>query len=255
MAMQTTAQWKALLIDDEPNALVVLQMLLQKHCPHVQVLAAINSSTEAVTIIKQQHPDIIFLDIEMPQLNGFQLLEQVADETFHLVFITAYDQYAIKAFRYSAVDYLLKPVVPEELIAAVAKIDAQDKTRKARIATLAANMQQAGKKQPPEIIALPHSRGYLFQPVTEILYCEAHNTYTTFYFDHKPPLLITKPLSEVENLLEGGSFFRIHRQYLANTKKVKELIRSEGGYLIMNNGQELPLSRNRKDDLMQFLRL
>jgi two-component system LytT family response regulator len=247
--------YKAIIVDDEPNALVVMQVLLAKHCPNVQVLAATESSITAIELIKELRPHIVFLDIEMPQLNGFQLLEKVSDENFHLVFTTAYDQYAVKAFRYSAVDYLLKPIVVEDLIRSVAKIDAHDATQRQRVAALAANMQKAEKKLPPDIIALPHARGYIFQPVQEILYCEASNTYTTFYFDNKPSVLICKPLGEVEKLLDGNVFFRIHRQYLVNIKKIKELIRSDGGSVILNNGLELPLSRNRKEDLMLFMGL
>ncbi len=253
--MEITNKPTAIIVDDEDNAIIVMKILIQKHCPNVDIIAMVNNSQAAIDAIKKYKPDIVFLDIEMPKLNGFQILEQVAEENFHLVFTTAYNQYAVKAFKYSAVDYLLKPIDHNELIAAVAKIDFQDKTKKERVATLSNNLHLIENKKKIETIALPHARGYLFQAVADIVYCEANNTYTTFYFKNKPALLITKPIGEIENILDIEMFFRLHRQYLVNIREIKELLRSDGGSVIMSTGQQLPISRNRKDDLFKFMGL
>lgn len=253
--MDNSVSLKAIIIDDEPNAIIVMELLLQNYCPNVEVVASTQSSIEGVELIKKYAPDILFLDIEMPQLNGFQLLQQVSDMNFHLIFTTAYDEYAVKAFKFSALDYLLKPIEKNELINAVKKTEKQQLMRNERLNSLSANMEGAKKNNNSEIIVLPQLRGYIFQPISEILYCQAHNTYTTFYFDTKPALLVSMPLGDVEELLQGGPFFRIHRQYLVNTKKIKELIRSDGGFIIMNNDVELTISRGRKEELLSFIRL
>jgi len=251
--MKSNNELTAVVVDDESNALTVMEILLKKYCPNVKILALVNNSKGAVQLIKDHKPDIVFLDIEMPQLNGFQILEQVSDESFHLIFTTAYDQYAVKAFKYSAIDYLLKPIERNELIAAVARIDLQDKTRTERISVLENNMVKPESKSKIETIALPHAKGYLFQPMADIVFCESNNTYTTFYIKNKTPLLISKSLGEIENILSPDLFFRVHRQYLVNLKEITELIRADGGSVTMSTGQNLPISRNRKDELLKLL--
>lgn len=247
--------WTAVLIDDEPGALAVMQLLLQKHCIQVNIVGKTANSAEGAALIKNKKPDIVFLDIEMPQLNGFQLLEQVEDIDFHLIFTTAYDQYAVQAFRYSAVDYLLKPIVPEDLVNAMARLEHRSRGNREQMQVLEQNMQSVRNQQVPDRITLPHTRGYLFQKVADIIYCEAHNTYTKFFVEGKDPLLISKALGDVEEMLGGGPFFRTHRQYLVNIQKITELLRTDGGFLLMSNGQEIPIVRNRRQELLDMMRV
>lgn len=245
----------AVLIDDEPGALAVMQLLLQKHCIQINIVGKTSNSVEGAALIKAKRPDIVFLDIEMPQLNGFQVLEQVEDIDFHLIFTTAYDQYAVQAFRYSAVDYLLKPIVAEDLINAMARLESRYKGNREQMQALEQNIQSVRNQQFPDRITLPHTRGYIFQKTADIIYCEAHNTYTKFYIEGKEPLMISKPLGDVEEMLNGGPFFRTHRQYLVNIQKITELLRTDGGFLLMSDGQEIPIVRTRRQELLDMMKV
>jgi two-component system, LytTR family, response regulator len=245
----------AVLIDDEPGALAVMQLLLQKHCIQVNIVGKTSNSVEGAALIKARKPDIVFLDIEMPQLNGFQVLEQVADIDFHLIFTTAYDQYAVQAFRYSAVDYLLKPIVAEDLVNAMKRLELRSKGNREQVQALEQNIQSIRNHQLPDRITLPHTRGYIFQKTADIIYCEAHNTYTKFYIEGKEPLMISKPLGDVEEMLQGGCFFRTHRQYLVNIQKITELLRTDGGFLLMSDGQEIPIVRTRRQELLDMMKV
>jgi two-component system LytT family response regulator len=245
----------AVLIDDEPGALAVMQLLLQKHCIQINIIGKTSNSVEGAALIKAKKPDIVFLDIEMPQLNGFQLLEQVEDIDFHLIFTTAYDQYAVQAFRYSAVDYLLKPIVAEDLVNAMARLEQRTKGNREQVQALEQNIHAIRNQQVPDRITLPHTRGYIFQKTADIIYCEAHNTYTKFYIEGKEPLLISKPLGDVEEMLNGGPFFRTHRQYLVNIQKITELLRTDGGFLLMSDGQEIPIVRTRRQELLDLMKV
>ena len=248
-------KWTAILIDDEPGALAVMQLLLQKHCIQVNIIGKTSNSVDAVAMIKDKKPDIVFLDIEMPYLNGFQVLEQLEDFDFHLIFTTAYDQYAVQAFRYSAIDYLLKPIVAEDLTNAMARLEMRNKGNREQVQALEQNMQSVRNQQFPDRITLPHTRGYIFQKTADIIYCEAHNTYTKFFIEGKEPLLISKPLGDVEEILGIGPFFRTHRQYLVNIQKITELLRTDGGFLLMSNGQEIPIVRARRQELLDMMKV
>lgn len=242
--------YKAVIIDDEQNSIDVLKLLLQEHCPPVKLSGSTTSSEEGISLIKRLVPDIVFLDIEMPKYNGFQLLEQVNDIFFHLIFTTAYDQYALKAFKFSALDYLLKPIKVDELKGAIDKLGKGDRYYQEKIKVLEQSIQGTKTNKPPERIVLPHAKGYLFQRVDEILYCEAYNTYTKFFLEGKSPIMISKPLGEVEEILECAGFFRTHWHFLINIKKITEFIRTEGGYLVMSNGEQIPIARNKRQEFI-----
>lgn len=244
--------YKAVIIDDEQNSIDVLQMLVKEHCPEVKLSGSTTSSEEGITLIKTLLPDIVFLDIEMPKYNGFQLLEQVHDIFFHLIFTTAYDKYALKAFKFSALDYLLKPIMVDELKGAIDKLGQGSKYYQEKIKVLEQNIEATKTNKPPERIVLPHAKGYLFQKVDEILYCEAYNTYTKFFIEGKTPIMISKPLGEVEEILECAGFFRTHRHFLINIKKITEYIRTEGGFLVMANGAQIPIARNKRQEFIDL---
>lgn len=244
--------YRAVVIDDEQNAIDVLRLLLQEHCPQVAVCGCTTSSEDGITLIKKELPHIVFLDIEMPKLNGFQLLEQVHDIYFHLIFTTAYDQYALKAFKFSALDYLLKPIMPDELKNAVARLEPGGRQYSDKLKVLEQNLKATRGDKPPERMVLPHAKGCLFQKVDDIIYCEAYNTYTKFFIEGKPPIMVSKPLGEIDELLADAGFYRTHRQFLVNLKKITEFIRTDGGFIIMTNGEQIPISRNKRQEFINL---
>lgn len=241
---------RAILIDDEPNAVNLLSLRLSQHCPQIEITAMCTDSFAAVEAVKLQRPDIVFLDIEMPQLNGFQVLEAIGEITFALIFVTAYDRFALKAFKYSALDYLLKPVDTQELIMAVTKAE---KHRHALSSQLLHLKQQFDTtlRAFPERIALPYQNGVTFVAVGEILYCEADDNYCRFYMINGQQYLAAKTLRDVQELLEERDFLRVHRQYLVNIHQIRKFVKGEGNYLVMNNEKTIPVSRGQKDRLIE----
>jgi len=245
----------AIIIDDEPNALIVLQKLLEIHCPQVQVLASVLNSKEGLEKIKELNPDIVFLDIEMPQMNGFQLLSNLDKINFHLIFTTAYDQFAVKAFKFNALDYLLKPIDPVELKKAVKKASEKLALLPQQLEHISEILHEAEKGQLPGRIAFPHAKGYRFISLSDIIYCESESNYTILHLVNEPKFTVCKTLGEIEDILSVSHFLRIHRSYLVNTKKIKDFIKGDGGYLIMENKSEIPVSRNKREELGEILKL
>jgi two-component system, LytTR family, response regulator len=240
----------AIIIDDEPNAVDLLALRLAQKCPQVEIVATCTSSVKGVEAIKKHKPDIVFLDIEMPQMNGFQVLEAVDDIQFALIFVTAYDKFALKAFRYSAIDYLLKPIEVEELIEAVKKVERLQQTSKEQIKLFKENYSSTNKILPDKI-ALPYQNGVAFVSISDIIYCEADDNYTKFHLHNDQVFLVTKPLKEIQETLKERAFLRIHRQYLVNLNQIKKYVKGEGNYLVMNNNASIPVSRSQKDKLVE----
>lgn len=241
---------RAIIIDDEPNAVGLLALRLSQHCPQIAVVASCTNSHKGVQAILDHRPDLVFLDIEMPQMNGFQLLEAVGGIPFSLVFVTAYDKFALKAFRYSAVDYLLKPIDTQELIQAVQRVEKQQKTAPEQIEHLKSQLGTHGKSL-PDRIALPYQNGVAFVDMKDILYCESDDNYTKFHLGDGQYHMVTKPLREIQELLEERDFLRVHRQYLINLNHIKKFVKGEGSYVVMSNQQSIPVSRAQKDRLME----
>lgn len=242
----------AVIIDDEHYASQALVTLLKKHCPEVSVAGVCNNSKEAVKIVRELRPQLVFLDIEMPYLNGFELLEILAPVSFDCIFTTSYDQYAIKAIRFSALDYLLKPVDPEELKAAVARVTGK------RSASLQQQMELLLSRfqQPQPMvdrIALPTLEGLQIIPVDSILYCTSSSNYTIFNLADSQKLIISRTLKEIEEMLEDYHFLRVHHSYLVNLKEVRKYSRGEGGSLLMSDGATVDVSRSRKEMLLKKL--
>jgi two-component system, LytTR family, response regulator len=242
-----------IIIDDEKHCIKTLSSLLKTNFPEVNVLATCFESPKAYDLIQQYKPGFIFLDIEMPLLNGFDLLSKFEQLFFEVIFTTAYDSYAIKAIKYSALDYLLKPISKEDLAAAIEKI----KNKKSPISKAQVQMATAvHNKQLPDTIALPTTDGLSFASVNDIVYCTADGSYTRMYMTDKSEILLSKTLGDVDELLSEYNFFRIHHSTLINLKQVKKYIRGEGGEVIMSNGQTLQVARTRKTDFLNvFLRL
>ena len=245
----------AIIIDDERDAVVVLQKLLEMYCPDVEVIATATSSIEGLKKIKELRPSILFLDIEMPQMNGFQLLSQIDNINFHLIFTTAYDQFAVKAFKVNAQDYLLKPIDPEELKIAIRRLSLKEVTIPQQIQQLADLLENRGTGNLPAKITLPYSRGLKFITIADIIFCESESNYTVLHIVNEPNFTVSKTLGEIEEMLPALMFLRVHRGFLVNAGKIKELIKSDGGYLVMDNNAEIPVSRNKKDELNERMKM
>jgi two-component system, LytTR family, response regulator len=242
----------AFLIDDEPHCTDVLRVLLEKHCPQVQIVGIFNDPEAALAALPHRMPDLVFLDIEMPVLNGFDWLKRCPPALdFRLIFTTAYDQYAVKAFKFNALDYLLKPIDKQELMAAV-----QKSAQSALPTALQMDAVRYLSQHPvPERIALPLGQDLIFVEVEDLLYCESDGSYVSFYMHGQPkPLIISRSLREIEELLNNpNQFFRCHNSYLVNLKHIKKIIRSESAELIMRNDRSVPVARSKKQELMQVV--
>ncbi len=242
----------AIIVDDEKHCREVLELLMEKYCPAVKLLASCASGADALQAISINKPDILFLDIEMPEMNGFELLERVEQPGFEIIFTTAYNEYAIKAIKHSALDYLLKPVDKEELIQAVQRAQESKKLKtSSRIDSL---LNLLDTKKQNKRFAVPTLEGLIMVNADEIMFCESDSAYCKLFFIHKDrPLVISKTLKDVEEVLQGNDFCRIHHSYLINMKCVQRYLRGEGGEVIMNNGTHLPVSRSRKQDFLNLL--
>lgn len=241
---------RAIIIDDEPNAVGLLTLRLSQHCPQVEVVASCTNSHKGIQAIIDYRPDVVFLDIEMPQLNGFQVLEAVSGVSFSLVFVTAYDKFALKAFRYSAVDYLLKPIDTQELIQSVERVEKQQKTAPEQLEHLKHQFSNPGRIL-PDRLALPYQNGVSFVNMKDIVFCESDDNYTKFLLSDGQQYLVTKSLREIQELLEERDFLRVHRQYLINLNHIKKFVKGEGSYVVMTNQHTIPVSRAQKDRLME----
>ena len=237
---------KAIIIDDEPNAVDLLSLRLAECCSQVTVAAGCTSSVAGVAAIRQHRPDVVFLDIEMPQMNGFQVLEAVADLSFALIFVTAYDKFALKAFKYSAIDYLLKPIDTKELMRSVQRVEKQQFTQKEQVEYLKTQLTETQKPLTKKI-ALPYQNGVTFVYLKDVIYCESDSSYSTFHLADGQHYLVMKSLKDIQDLLEDQGFLRIHRQYIINLDHIKKFFKGEGSYLIMTNGQNIPVSRMQRD--------
>lgn len=240
------------IVDDEPDSIKLLELQLSKHCPEVEIAGTYTSSVKALPEIERLHPDILFLDIEMPVMNGFEFLEQFADIPFSVIFTTSYDQYAIKAIRFSALDYLLKPIDPKELITAVQKVQEQKlRPSPEQFRMLIDQVQNRGNKMTR--VAVPTAEGFELIPAEEIIYCEADDNYTHLFLKNKKRIIACRTLKEVEEQLSDFlSFIRVHHSYMVNLNEVNKYVRGEGGYLIMSDGTTVNVSRSRKEALMKI---
>lgn len=235
----------AIIVDDEPDSIALLQLQLQKHCKQILVIGTYDNSVMALTAIKELQPDILFLDIEMPELNGFQLLERLMPLRFNIIFVTAYNEYAIKAFRYNALDYLVKPVLALDLIEAVEKAAKNLHPTDTQLDSF----QKQLNGEPIKKIAVSTQAGISFITLAEIVYAEASGNYSVFIMDDGSQFVVTRTLKDVQDLFEERHFFRIHRQYIINLNKVKHFNRIDS-ILTMENKVELPVARVQKDKLI-----
>ena len=235
---------KAVIIDDEAESRNVVSNILNNFCTGINMLGEADNVASGVKLIRQTNPDLVFLDIQMPDGTGFALLEQISEINFHVVFVTAYEQYAIKAIKFSALDYLLKPIDPGQLIEAVEKVKKmlpEKDQSTARIFNLLKNKKDISK------IALPTLNGFRFVRINDIIRCESDNNYTIIYLHTAEKVVVTHTLKEYESLLKSESFVRVHQSHLINLNYVDQYIKGDGGTVIMSDGSEIEVSRRKKD--------
>ncbi|MEO6135790.1 MAG: LytTR family DNA-binding domain-containing protein [Ginsengibacter sp.] len=244
----------ATIVDDEPDCCESLVILLERFCPEVKVLDICYGAESAVQSIKEHTPQILFLDIEMPFMNGFEMLEKLGDINFELIFTTSYDQYAIKAIRFSALDYLLKPVDKDELQKAVQKA-AQRKQHPLPQQLDMLLQKLRNPIVPIHKIAIPTMEGFQLLAVESIISCESDSNYTCLFLKDKRKIIASRSLKEMEEILEDYPFVRIHNSHIVNINEVEKYIKGEGGYLIMSDGTTINVSRSRKELLLKKLSL
>jgi two-component system LytT family response regulator len=243
---------RILIVDDEEAAGNILRILIEKHITSALHIEYCKNAREAIEMLKTFNPTLVMLDIQMPGMNGFDFLNMATESEFDVIFTTAYDQYAIKAIRFSALDYLLKPIDMVDLQNAINRhiIKQQNQQQQLLVSNLLTNLQQ---KDPKNFkLALSTTEGVFFYDPSEILYCEGESNYTRFTFIKEKKILVSKTLREYEELLSEHGFLRIHKSYLVNAKFVSRI--DKDGILIMNDGKQLAISKRRKELVMNALK-
>jgi len=244
---------RTLIIDDEEDAREALRLSIEHYCPNLELLTTCDSAEAGLQAIHQNEPDLIFLDIQMPRLSGFDLLQQVASIPFEVIFVTAHDHYAIKAIRFSALDYLLKPVDVDDLMQAVRRAEQRihQNERKYQYQSLVHNSQFT----PGNIdrLAVPSADGIEFLDPNDIVYCQADGNYTTLYLTNRDKKLISKNLKDFECLLADSGFCRVHHSSLINLKHIQKYIKGEGGYVILTDNHHVDISRRKKEVFLGML--
>jgi two-component system LytT family response regulator len=243
---------RTIIIDDEPNSRETLELMLVKYYPEVQITDSCSTPQEAIKSIQKHQPDLIFLDIEMPGMNGFEMLQKIQPVNFDVVFTTAYDRYAIRAIRVSALDYLLKPIDTEELDSVINHFKEKDRQSKNPLRQFEVLFEQViNKNSNNHSIALPTQEGLLIIKTGDIIRCEASGSYSKFFFTNRETLLVSRNLKEFEEILPEKEFFRIHESYIINLSFLKKYIRGDGGQAVLTDGSVLDVARRRKENFLK----
>ncbi len=243
---------KAIIVDDEITAIRSLKWEIENFCTGVDVIADFSDPLEAISAINNLKPDCVFLDIEMPEMDGFQLLNELSFKDFDLIITTAYDSYAVKAFKENAVDYLLKPVDSDDLTKAVFKIK-KNKSENALGKDLQSVLQTLIPNRGSSKIALPLAGKTIFVEPDDIIYCKSDGNYTTIFFKDGKKEVFSKKIKDIEAVFHNTLFFRVHNSYLVNTNFITEYVKNEGHYLVLENGATVPVSRAKKSALFDLL--
>lgn len=236
---------KTLIIDDEQDAVSFIHSIIKEYCPVLEVTGTANDVVEGIELVREKHPDLVLLDVEMPHGSGFDLLAQFPDKTFDVVFITAFNHYAIKAIKFSAVDYILKPININEFIVAMEKV-AEKRASELPNRNFETLLENLGSSAPAKL-AIPTSDGMEYLNTKDIIRIEADRSYSWFHLTGKRKILVSKNLKEYQDLLNDRNFFRSHNSHLVNLEHVKKYIRTDGGYIEMIDGAQIPISRTKRD--------
>jgi len=246
---------RAIIVDDEPDGIITLNKMLSLSCKQVEVVALCSDAEEGKLKIRELTPDLIFLDIQMPGKTGFELLAELDTDNMDVIFVTAHNQYMLQALQFSATDYLLKPIDEDRLTEAIRRVEKRQhgKGGSQNVEALLYNLQKAGS--PKEMkLCIPTFKGFAILKLEDIILCEAEKNYTIIHLKDKKNIIVSRPLLEYENILEGTTFLRIHRTFLINLQHVTEYHRGEGGVIIMSNGEEVEISRRKKDIFLTRIR-
>ena len=238
---------RAILVEDEPSGMENLQFKLQANCPEVEVVATCFNGADAIKAIKMHLPDVLFLDIRLGDMTGFDVLSAIKYPSFEVIFTTSYDEFAIEAIKNSALDYLLKPIEVDELMDAVAKARSKQK------ASGTSSSQPIQEASPLQKMGFPISTGQQFLEIQDIVYAQAEENVAILYLQEKKTVKLTRSLGWVEQELENEGFCRVHHSYVINLNHITEYIRNDGGYVIMSNGKAISIARRRKDTFLEHL--
>lgn len=237
---------KTIIVDDEPDAVNFIDSIIREYCPNLEVIGIGHSAKEGTKLIVEKNPDLVFLDVEMPHGSGFDLLAGFPEKTFDVVFITAFNHYAIKAIKFSAVDYILKPININEFIQAVEKVIDKKSRNENKGASFTALLENV-RSQMPGKLAIPTSEGMEYLNTKEIIRVEADRSYSWFFLMDRRKILVSRNLKEYQELLTDRNFFRTHNSHLINLEHVKKYIRQDGGAIELIDGSQVPISRGKRD--------
>jgi two-component system, LytTR family, response regulator len=241
----------AIIVDDEQDGREALRLAIRNYCPSVNLLAVCGSAQEGIESINRYAPDLVFLDVQMPQKSGFDLLKELSPINFKVIFVSAFDKYAIKAIKFSALDYLLKPVDVDELTSAVNKVSESYPQSLYHYQSVWNNVQH--KSGRIERLAVPTFDGIDFFKTEDIIFCKADGNYTHLYLTDNTVKLTSRNLKDFDNILQDSGFCRVHHSFLINISHVQKYFRGEGGYVLMTNNHQVEISRRRKDEFMRLL--
>ena len=246
---------KVVLVDDEPRGLTSLQKLLEYNCPDVEIAALCSSADEAKRSIVEVQPQVVFLDISMPEKSGFDLVEEMGSIKFEIIFVTAYNDFMLQAFKFSCVDYLLKPVDDAQLVEAVSRAATriEEKSASANLETLIYNLKSKESAEKRKI-CIPSLKGFQVINIPEIIYCEASGNYTIFHLANQKQICASRTVYDFQELLEDAGFVRIHKTYLVNLDHIKAYHKGDGGEVLMSNNAELYVSRRKKEDFIKKMK-
>ena len=245
---------RAVIVDDEQNNIDNLLILLQQHCPEVEIIGTAMNALEGEQIILQQKPDLVFLDIQMPNLNGFELLAKFKQPQFEVIFVTAFDKYGIQAVKFAALDYLLKPINISELKDAVdrAIVKCGNKQQNLQLENLMRLLKNSQQKDEHRL-ALSDAKETRFVKTTEIIRCESNNNYTIFFLANAEKITTSKPIFEYEEMLQDYGFIKCHQSHLVNKKYIRSWVKEDGGYLLLEDKSQIPVSRQKREQIKQML--
>lgn len=244
---------RAIIIDDEEDGREALRLAVQRYCPEVNIISVCESPQIGIRAIDNLKPDLVFLDVQMPEMSGFDVLQKVSTAPLAVIFVSAYDRYAIKAIKFSALDYLLKPIDIDDLIQAVnrAKESFDYRHRNFQYQSVLNNVQHKSGKI--SRLAVPTLEGIDFFDTHEIVYCEADGNYTCLHLANQAKKLVSRNLKDFENILGESGFCRVHHSFLINIDHVQKYVKGEGGYVIMSSGQKVDISRRKKEEFLAML--
>lgn len=245
---------RAVIVDDEQNNIDNLSILLKQHCPDIEIIGTAMNASESEQIILQQKPDLVFLDIQMPNINGFDLLAKFKQPQFEVIFVTAFDKYGIQAVKFAALDYLLKPISIVELKSAVERaiVKCGSKQQNLQLENLM-RLLKNGQQKDEHRIALSDAKETRFVKTTEIIRCESNNNYTIFFLANSEKITTSKPIFEYEEMLQDYGFIKCHQSHLVNKKYIRSWVKEDGGYLLLEDKSQIPVSRQKRDQIKQML--